>query len=925
MPTMPVRTAGRPAERAAEPPSPGRGAHLMPDPRPVDAPIEADLGGVSAPSDGSDSDRRAALEAEVVRLTAENTRLSDLLARRAGEQAELEAAARRREAQNAREVARLQRSLDGERRAAHEVSMRVRLRRIAGRARRRGGHLLRVLRGGQEPGAGEGRGSAERVRALLSRPPAGLATGPSVSVVVVAPAGSALGELVAALDVTTYRPLELLLVAAPGVDVPPGGVPQQFLDLDPTRSLSEARDAGVRRASGELVLLLDAAAVPARPDWLGCLVESLLRVDLAVVGACAVVRGEAASGPAAPADPARPPVGLLVLGHDVVLVDGMPRGRPVTIGFGPDPTDPADPATASSREIAAAMGVCLLVRRETFMAAGALDGRAPFDQEDVDFCLRVRAAGGRIGVDGRAVVWHPAPVGADAVVASSGGAGRGRPPTHEAGRDAGAARLAATWGPRLYRSVLADRLSGGTTWSSVPVRAVVVAPEVAAAAPLAAGLSALGWTLHAIAPATLDAAALAGADLVLVLAPEVDLRPLGRSAIRIAWIVDPEPWCGTPWLDEYDLLLVPDAGVGARVAAGSAKRPRVTGVGQGDLPEAVAIRREALAWVAASRVAVCTPPPDWTRAHEWGDYPFARDLQRALERRDVPTTVYLRSDWSSLARAREDAAIQLVGLGDPRPLAGQLNVAWLISHPERATEELLAPYDVLFVASDRFAEALRARSGMDAVPLHQATDPERFRPEPGAPVHDLLYVANARPTRRRTIANLVPTEHDLAVYGRGWTADFVDPRYVKGEHVPNRDLHRWYSAARIVLNDHWDEMAAEGFITNRLYDALASGGFVISDEVPGISEEFDGAVVTYRDAADLRLAVERYLADPEARAAHAARGRAAVLARHTFGHRADEILDQVRPRLAARPSRIEALVADTAHSRLLRPREMPAS
>jgi hypothetical protein len=144
----------------------------MPDPRPVDAPIGADLGGVSAPSDGSDDDRRAALEAEVVRLTAENTRLSDLLARRAREQVELEAAAPRRETQNARELERLQRSLDGERRAAHEVSMRVRLRRIAGGR------------------AGEAATCGARHRA-------------SVSVVVVAPAGSALGERFAALDGTT--------------------------------------------------------------------------------------------------------------------------------------------------------------------------------------------------------------------------------------------------------------------------------------------------------------------------------------------------------------------------------------------------------------------------------------------------------------------------------------------------------------------------------------------------------------------------------------------------------------------------------------------------------------------------------------------------------------------------------------------------
>jgi spore maturation protein CgeB len=48
--------------------------------------------------------------------------------------------------------------------------------------------------------------------------------------------------------------------------------------------------------------------------------------------------------------------------------------------------------------------------------------------------------------------------------------------------------------------------------------------------------------------------------------------------------------------------------------------------------------------------------------------------------------------------------------------------------------------------------------------------------------------------------------------------------------------------------------------------------------------------VTYRGAPDLLRLVERYLADPEARAETAARGRACVLARHSFAHRVDELL-----------------------------------
>ncbi len=85
-------------------------------------------------------------------------------------------------------------------------------------------------------------------------------------------------------------------------------------------------------------------------------------------------------------------------------------------------------------------------------------------------------------------------------------------------------------------------------------------------------------------------------------------------------------------------------------------------------------------------------------------------------------------------------------------------------------------------------------------------------------------------------------------------------------------------------------MRARGFISNRIYDALACGAFVISDDVEGIAAEFDDGVMTYRERPELEALIERYLGDPDERARVAARGRAAVLARHTFDQRVAEIL-----------------------------------
>ena len=42
-----------------------------------------------------------------------------------------------------------------------------------------------------------------------------------------------------------------------------------------------------------------------------------------------------------------------------------------------------------------------------------------------------------------------------------------------------------------------------------------------------------------------------------------------------------------------------------------------------------------------------------------------------------------------------------------------------------------------------------------------------------------------------------------------------------------------------MLNDHWQDMAEEGFLSNRVFDVAMAGGFVISDTVAG-AEVFEG-------------------------------------------------------------------------------------
>ena len=312
------------------------------------------------------------------------------------------------------------------------------------------------------------------------------------------------------------------------------------------------------------------------------------------------------------------------------------------------------------------------------------------------------------------------------------------------------------------------------------------------------------------------------------------------------------------------------------------------------------IRDRLIAWCEARRFSIAVGVPRREDAEAWGDYHFARAMQKQLARRGHPAKVHLIPQWDEPATAREDVRIHLLGLTELRTRPGQLNVIWNISHPEKVEAKLLDRYDLAFVASAEFARALEGVTATPVRPLHQATDPERFHPEPGGAKLDLLFVGNSRKVRRRIIDDLTPTPHRLAIIGRDWTPDLVDPRHVAGEHVPNRDLHRYYSSAAIVLNDHWDGMRTHGFLSNRLYDALACGACVVSDDVEGIEAEFDGAVTTYSDAADLRERIEGLLRDPVRRRELGERGRRVVRERHTFERRMDEMLDPVLAALTSR-------------------------
>jgi GT2 family glycosyltransferase/spore maturation protein CgeB len=285
--------------------------------------------------------------------------------------------------------------------------------------------------------------------------------------------------------------------------------------------------------------------------------------------------------------------------------------------------------------------------------------------------------------------------------------------------------------------------------------------------------------------------------------------------------------------------------------------------------------------------------PTWEEAERWGDLHFAQALERQLRGRGHRCLIQVLEEWENNEGLTYDVALVIRGLSRHFPKPGQFNVLWVISHPAEVTSDECDGYDLVCVASERFAAVLAEKTDTPVVVLEQATDPTVFYPDPSPEYeHDLVYVANSRNVLRPIVRDLLPTDHDLAVYGGNWDG-LIDTKYVVAEYIPNDELRKVYSSAKIVLCDHWDDMREHGFISNRIYDALACGATIVSDDVAGLSERFGDTVLTYDRADGLVELLDRLL-DGERRPGSS-------VSAGTFEKRVEQLLADVARLRAVRP------------------------
>lgn len=289
------------------------------------------------------------------------------------------------------------------------------------------------------------------------------------------------------------------------------------------------------------------------------------------------------------------------------------------------------------------------------------------------------------------------------------------------------------------------------------------------------------------------------------------------------------------------------------------------------------------------KLMILLPVPNQNEAESWGDYHFAIALKKCFGKRGYETELRFLHEWNRPFNGKY--VLVLRGLKKYVPEMSHINLMWNISHPDDIEDNEYNMYDVNFISSEILAEQLRKQVRAPVIPLLQCTDTDLFTGERDERVEksEILFVGNTRGIFRDVVRHLLPTEHQLSVYGKGWDK-FIDPKHIKGTVIPNKELNYYYSNCDILLNDHWEDMKQKGFISNRIFDGLAAGAFVLTDKVEGMNADLKACVAIYENEMDLREKVDYYLERPELRKQMAVKGQQLVREKHSFQQRVDRII-----------------------------------
>lgn len=178
-----------------------------------------------------------------------------------------------------------------------------------------------------------------------------------------------------------------------------------------------------------------------------------------------------------------------------------------------------------------------------------------------------------------------------------------------------------------------------------------------------------------------------------------------------------------------------------------------------------------------------------------------------------------------------------------------------------------------------------------AMPIHL--------PAPSGESHDVLFVGSGD---LRRIFLLEHIRDHLSIYGSRWERNQGLMSTQLQEKITNKtvwgaELFQLFADTKIILNITRSQFyGAETGINLRIFEALSSGRFLLTDYCDEVSELFElgQELETFKSSTELKEKVEFYLQHPEERMRIAERGHQAFQQRFTWEVRTQALLEAMQ-------------------------------
>lgn len=293
-----------------------------------------------------------------------------------------------------------------------------------------------------------------------------------------------------------------------------------------------------------------------------------------------------------------------------------------------------------------------------------------------------------------------------------------------------------------------------------------------------------------------------------------------------------------------------------------------------------------------------------------GDYFTALELGTSLRKLLRWQVVWLpKKDWYNVGDANAVIAMtdhyDLTQLGPSA--ANLIKICWMRNWFDRwAGKPFFPMWDICLSSSEKAADFISKKYGITPSVLRIGTNSNRFRPRNTPKLYDYTFTGSYWGAPR-DIENIDPQKIGLrfALFGKNWEKHQQFSAHYKG-FLPYHAMSKVYNQSRLLVDDANTATKQWGSMNSRVFDALAAGTLVVTNNILGSAEVFDGNLPTYDSPESLQNILNRYLDNPDLYNSTLEALRADVLANHTYDTRARELAKTIHIHLQARQQNSES-------------------